>query len=105
VAIRNQSESLPAFYLAAASRDRRAPFVAYCKQAVKDVEAGRRKMKDVAYNICGAIQFDEIQEDPELDPIVDLACQLEMPTEHQGGSAAEAQNWSDLVALVRQLDH
>lgn len=76
-------------------------FRQYCQKAVALYEQKELFLEDAAYAIAGAMQFDELEADPKADEIIELAGELELPSEHYVGD--KKAGWQKLAALVQGL--
>ncbi len=63
------------------------------------MERGQLTREQAAYNICGATRYDELAAVPELDEIIDMACELEIPAKQRKDKVG----WSDLASAIGEL--
>lgn len=54
--------------------------------------------KQAAYYICGTFTL-QITKHPDLEPIIDLACDLELPDHHIDGEPQA--RWQEMVNLIK----
>src|SRR5579859_4748234 len=83
----------------AKSADRPRAFVKYARTVIAAHAKDQLKIQDAAYKICGAIFFDELDDIPELEQAINLACDLELPPAHQSSKDEQA-DWRKLTQLV-----
>lgn len=95
-----QTKSLRSFH-DVSPEARAAAFVSYCKESVKAVADGKLLVTDAAYNICGAVRYDEICAISQLDEVIELACALEMVRPRQDEKLTRG--WVRISAAIEQL--
>jgi hypothetical protein len=87
----------PSFHRAT-SANRVQDFIRYCKKSVVMVNRGELSRTVAAYDICGAVRYDELAAVAELDEIIDMACALEIKTGPSVGPT-----WKALASAIGKL--
>lgn len=67
----------------APKKDKKEKFVDFCKTNIDLVEDKKISISQASYNICGACGecFEDIM--PEYSELMDITCDLELPSEHR----------------------
>jgi hypothetical protein len=80
--------------------DKRKLYLEYCQFAIWAVESGYMSVQRASYNICGISAQVMSNMEPGDDLIMDIACDLELPTEHR---SRPLDDWDKLVEKVKSL--
>lgn len=83
------------------SNERPKLFVEYCEANIHAKEMRELSEVEASANICGASQFiDDLKRDnPMLEDVIDMACNLELPPEHR--DIEQDPSWDKLKELVQ----
>ena len=86
-------------------------FISYCKKLIELKEKGEMREEDAAYGMVGAIRFDSLTSDPQLQVILDAAGDTELAREHsydpavkwdqKTADALKGKQWKGLVQAVK----
>lgn len=79
--------------------NKRYVFLDYCKKNIDSKEQGKISTEEASYNICGACSmfFNEIT--PELEKVMDIACDLEIPKEYRD---RKDEDWEKLKRIINE---
>lgn len=84
----------------AKSNARPQAFTDYAKQMIAAEKSGELSLAEASYNICGAgIKFSELDDIPELEEAIAIACDLELPPPHRLNTS-EVGSWKRLQQLI-----
>ncbi|MEI7819140.1 MAG: hypothetical protein WCI47_03410 [bacterium] len=85
----------------ATPEDTPAAFVELCNEAFRARLVGDLSLEDASYQICGAIMNDQLEDTPEFERVIDIACQLELPAQHRSLDVAdEERSWDLMQKLI-----
>ncbi len=81
-------------------KDIKKEFVNFCKFNISLEEKGELNIPQASKNICSACNkfFDDLM--PEFDEVMDIACDLEIPTEYRD---RPLEDWDILIKIFKKF--
>lgn len=80
---------------------KRTEWLKFCQLVISLVESGKITIQDASYNICGISAHVIKNMKLEDKEIMNIACNLELPIEHQSKNTGD---WETLIKKVKTLN-
>ncbi len=84
-------------------KERVRSFLTYCEEILQLRKSKDISIREGAYKICGAIQFDDLINHPQLGEVIDIACDLELPDGSRIYNRSQEELWGVIEKIIFEV--